>query len=82
MVRPPGVQNQGTRKERYARRSLSRLSSLSFGAINEQLYRLGDRASLSADLSGVQFGDFWGREEPYRTHPHYERKELSRTPAI
>ena len=57
-------------------------SSRFVGAINEQLYRLGDRASLSADLIGVQFGDFWGREEPYRTHPHYERKELSRTPAI
>ena len=63
-------------------KSLSRLSSPSFGAINEQLYRLGDRASLSADLSGAQFGDFWGREEPDRTHPHDERKELSRTPAI
>ena len=63
-------------------KSLSRISSPSFGAINEQLYRLGDRASLSTDLSGAQCGDFWGREEPYRTHPHDECKELSRTPAI
>src|SRR6266699_3669767 len=61
---------------------LSRLSFHPVGVINKPSYRIGDRVSLSADLRGAQFDDFWGREEPDRTHPHDERKELSRTPAI